>query len=176
MRWNQHETQVPSRIAYNPLTWGNRVKAEQQAHCWTKLLLDKDAPITDRDDKNLNVLEAIRREGHVPTPSDKTAEDVVADYLAQLYKHIMKHLEMRNGGEVILATIPIAFWFSHPAVWTLKAVEATKNAARKAGFGTRQGDELHLIKEPEAAAIYCLNDKLSDPSDSSGPPIIVSMI
>lgn len=70
-------------------------------------------------------------------------------------------MEMKIG-EATLGITPIKFWFSHPAVRSLKAVEATKSAARTVGFRTRPIDQLHIIKAPEAA-IYCSNYKLSDP-------------
>lgn len=161
-----HQKQVPSRIAYHPrMTWGYDIEPGQSAYCWTKLLLDKDAPMTDHDDEGLRGLYG---KGFKSTEgSSKSAGDIVTDYLGMLYNRIMSELE-RKISKSILNFTPIKFWFTYPALWSLKAQNSTRKAAKKAGFGSRVGDEIHLIKEPEAAAIACLNMQVS-----SGPhPLI----
>ncbi|PPJ53004.1 hypothetical protein CBER1_11214 [Cercospora berteroae] len=59
-------------------------------------------------------------------------------------------------------------WLTVPAVWSDQAQNATKATAKEAGFGSRPGDSISLIPEPEAAAVAVLKnivrpDALSKP-------------
>lgn len=110
------------------------------------------------DDENLK---AIMSSGLLATPDGKSAEDVVTDYLAELYRHIMEEL-ITGDKKSLLDVTPIKFWFTFPAVWSTKAQEATKRAACAAGFASRAGDEFYMVREPEAAAIACLNQFVKD--------------
>ncbi|TPX16453.1 uncharacterized protein E0L32_003747 [Thyridium curvatum] len=151
---NSHQKQVPSRIAYEPsVTWGYGVEPGQIAYCWTKLLLDKDAPPTEHDDR---LLRTDLGPGFKALYKKKSAQRVVQDYLELLYQHIMSELTRKLSGPILNLT-PIHFWFTYPALWSVKAQSATKDAALAAGFASRRSDEIHLIKEPEAGAIACLS-------------------
>ena len=84
----------------------------------------------------------------------------MSDYLTHLYKHCLAELEkkMTKG---FLSITAIDFWFSHPAIWSEPAKESTRRATEKAGFGTRttilgDKDTIHLVPEPEAAAMATL--------------------
>lgn len=159
-QWGSRSNQnkVPSRIAYHPtLNWGYDVEPGQVAYCWTKLLLDQNAPITYHDDEKIRKAYG---SGYKATPHGKSAEDVVADYLTLLYRHVMGELGRKISTQILHVT-PISFWFTHPALWSLRAQTSTMNAARRAGFGSRPRDEINLIKEPEAAAIFSLSYEVS---------------
>lgn len=165
-----NQKQVPSRIAYHPtLAWGYDVEPGQLAYCWTKLLLDQNAPTTYHDDEKLRKAYG---PGYKATVDGKSAEDIVADYLSLLYNHVMRELERKISTPILYVT-PISFWFTHPALWSIRAQTSTMNAAAKAGFGSRPQDEIHLIKEPEAAAIFCLSNQVSTGPD---PLIEVSKV
>jgi molecular chaperone DnaK (HSP70) len=154
-----YEKQVPSKIAYDPrTTWGYNTERGALAYCWTKLLLDRYAEASDFDDTEIREVEG---PGLMQTPPGKTPEDVVSDYLTQLYAHVMAHLA-REISVALLQVTPIEFWFTMPALWSVRAENATRDAAVRAGFGSRTGDTIHLIREPEAAAIACLNDLIKN--------------
>jgi hypothetical protein len=151
---NEHNLKAPSRISYgSPISWGYSVKPGAVSYSWTKLLLDKSAKLTEYDDP---ALRKILDSGLLQLPPGKTAQEVVTDYLRELYKHIMSVLERRTSA-TLLKTMPIKFWFSMPAVWSNEAQHATRAAAIAAGFGSRPRDKINMIREPEAAAIACLN-------------------
>lgn len=121
---------------------------------WTKLLLDKDARGTKYDDSNLA--------GSLPSglfrlPPGKSPIDVTTDYLTKLYEHCIKTLD-RLYADLLIVT-PIEFWFTMPAMWSDKAQNATKKAARKAGFGTRAGDTVKMITEPEAGVLEAIRTR-----------------
>ena len=88
------------------------------------------------------------------TNQKKSPEDLITDYLAELYKHLMYTLEEKLGAS-ILRTIPIEFCLTVPAIWTEVSKEKTLKACRKAGI--KSETEISLVSEPEAAAIYALH-------------------
>ena len=157
-----HQKQVPSKICYNPaLSWGHLVPPGSQAFTWTKLLLDKRTKLQSYDDASLGDANSIDGPGLLKTPPGKEAVDVVADYLTELYKHVMTTLE--NDPQTAAIKISgIDFWFTVPAVWSIEAQELTRTAANRAGFGSRKGDTFHMIKEPEAAVIASLNSLIAN--------------
>ncbi|KAK3369988.1 hypothetical protein B0H63DRAFT_514209 [Podospora didyma] len=127
------EKQVPSRIAYGcSITWGYHTDPKSTAYCWTKLLLDRYAQVSDFGDPGIRDVDG---EGLMQTPP---------------------------VSERILKVTPLEFWFTIPALWSIRARNSTRDAAVKAGFGSRTDDEIHLVREPEAAAIACLNELIKN--------------
>lgn len=167
-RDTDHVFKTPSIIAYpeenkkiGTQRWGYQVESGMKCYSWTKLLLDKDTPLTIYDDP---MLEEVTQSGILKLPQDKDAVDVVADYLTGVYEHIMHMLE-KGLTEPILSMSPIEFWFTMPAIWSDKAQAATREAAQRAGFGPRPErlkDAIYMITEPEAAAIAALTRSTTD--------------
>lgn len=167
-RDTDHVFKTPSTIAYpeenkkiGTRRWGFQVEPGMKFYSWTKLLLDKNAPLTKYDDP---MLEQATKSGILQLPADKDAVTVVADYLTGVYEHIMHILE-KGLTEPILSVSPIEFWFTMPAIWSDQAQAATREAAQKAGFGSRPGrlsDAIYMITEPEAAAIAALTRSTTD--------------
>jgi hypothetical protein len=125
------------------------------SYSWTKLLLDQGTPLTQYDD---STLETASQTGILKLPTGKTAVDVVADYLSEVYQHILKTIS-KNITEADLRITPLEFWFTVPAIWSDRALDATRTAAQRAGFGKsslRPMDQIFLISEPEAAAVTAL--------------------
>jgi len=83
----------------------------------------------------------------------KTVTEAVADYLAALHAHTLETLSRRYGGAFVAAT-RIEWVLTVPAVWSDAAKNATLVAAERAGMARR--DDIMLISEPEAAAVYTL--------------------
>jgi hypothetical protein len=159
---------TPSTIAYpeenkkiGKQRWGFQVEPGMKCYSWTKLLLDKNAPLTKYDDP---MLEQATKSGILQLPPDKDAVEVVADYLTGVYEHIMYTLE-KGLTRPILKVSPIEFWFTMPAIWSDQAQAATREAAQRAGFGPQPGrlsDAIYMITEPEAAAIAALTRSTTD--------------
>ncbi|GIJ81658.1 hypothetical protein Asppvi_000157 [Aspergillus pseudoviridinutans] len=154
---------APSRIAYaaennsrvTTNRWGYQVEPGMSSYSWTKLLLDQGAPLTQYDD---STLETASKTGILKLPEGKSAVDVVADYLSEVYQHILKTIS-KNITEADLLITPLEFWFTVPAIWSDRALDATRTAAQRAGFGKtslRPMDQIFLISEPEAAAVTAL--------------------
>ena len=164
---------TPSRIAYpdeNPnqvksgsgTPWGYQVKPNMKSYSWTKLLLDGKTKLTAHDDKSLE--KRLEQEGHLRLPKDKSAADVVTDYLYEVNKFMLAELEKTLSPEVVKVT-PFEFWFTVPAIWSDYAKELTRRAAFEAGFGKRPGDQIFMIPEPEAASIATLKSLTHDEGD-----------
>ncbi|OCK73988.1 actin-like ATPase domain-containing protein [Lepidopterella palustris CBS 459.81] len=164
---------TPSRIAYSHENadvksnqFGYQVLPKMISYSWTKLLLDGKTPSTAHDDPDLANSEGA---GMLKLPAGKTAKDVAADYLREVCDWTMKQLAKRISQEVLDVT-PLEFWFTVPAIWSDKAKDATRTAARTAGFGVRPGDKIFMIPEPEAAGIATLKSLTHDGSTTQVKP------
>jgi hypothetical protein len=157
-----NQEKAPSQIAYDTLNeatglleraWGYQIRPHIFRYSWMKLHLDKNAPKSDYDDPEL--YNEMGEKGVLGLPSGKSAQEVTADYLKELYTHLMDTLNLKFGKELLEMTA-IKFWFTMPAVWSDEAQHKTLEAARNAGIGTREKDEICMIREPEAAALTTL--------------------
>jgi molecular chaperone DnaK (HSP70) len=158
-REGDYAWKTPSRIAYSGENdnckenlFGYQVTPKMTSYSWTKLLLDGKTPPTAYDDP---VLAKAEGTGMLRLPRGKTATQVAGDYLHELYTFTLKYLESKASPEVISMT-PFEFWFTVPAIWSDRAKNKTIAAARAAGFGSRPGDTINLIPEPEASAVATL--------------------
>lgn len=88
---------------------------------------------------------------------NKTVLDAVSDYLAALHAHTIDTLTRRYGAS-FMASTPIEWVLTVPAVWSDAAKNATRVAAERAGMAAGRGGVggIRLISEPEAAAVYTL--------------------
>ncbi|KAL2870171.1 Hsp70 family protein [Aspergillus lucknowensis] len=132
--------------------WGYQVEVQREAACSSrfKLSLDTEADPTKFDD---GLLSATMGTGILTVPEGKTAELVTEDYFRAVYSHILRIFETELKG----CPLPsITFYISVPAVWSERAKQATMLAATSAGFGSREGDAVELIREPEAGLCYSL--------------------
>jgi hypothetical protein len=127
--------------------WGFSA-ADYNSCQWTKLLLGQDP-------RSSTVQVGTGSTSKYCTlPPLKSAKDVVRDYLKGLYKYLIERLQRHD--ETTFNITPVQFWITVPAMWTDAAKTATIEAAQAAGFGSRAMDTIHIITEPEAAALSVL--------------------
>lgn len=81
------------------------------------------------------------------------AELIVTDYLMALRKH-SEYILRSQIPETKIREFLLQFIITVPAIWSDLAQAKTRLCAEKAGMGL--GSALHVISEPEAAAIYTL--------------------
>lgn len=157
---NVSSEKVPSELAYVPasddfeivnpsssdtfeLRWGLELKPEQPRLRCLKLRLDprQKLPhyVSEQDINN-----------HLLT-CGKTTEEAIADYLSAVFSHA-KGVMVNRFGQQMMASTPLEVVLTVPAIWTDAAKDATLRVAKKAGMG----NNIHMISEPEAAAIYAL--------------------
>lgn len=89
-----------------------------------------------------------------PPAYGRGPEELVKDYLTALRVHAERVLRHKLP-ESALDSTPIEFVITTPAVWSDGAQASTRRCAEQAGMGT--GSSLHVITEPEAAAMYALD-------------------
>jgi molecular chaperone DnaK (HSP70) len=151
---------VPSVLAYKSENLEDDVVEDQwgfsaggmKSYLWTKLLLGKDSRSSSstQDSK----FKDLYKNGFCTLPPGKKAKDVVTDYLRGLYQYLIERLQRHD--QVIVQITPMEFWVTVPAMWTDAAKTVTIEAAQAAGFGSRPMDSIHIITEPEAAALAVL--------------------
>ncbi|KAL8756092.1 MAG: hypothetical protein Q9184_004603 [Pyrenodesmia sp. 2 TL-2023] len=142
---------VPTEILYNAdgFKWGFQIGEFGQRHQWFKLGLDpsqsrgSSALATQYPDSNA-----------APPIYGYGPEKLVEDYLTALRSHAERVIRHKIP-ESALTSTPIEFVITVPAVWSDRAQASTRRCAEKAGMGT--GASLHIITEPEAAAMYALD-------------------
>ncbi|KAK7514986.1 uncharacterized protein IWZ02DRAFT_372593 [Phyllosticta citriasiana] len=149
---------VPSRIAYEEENmrlssdkWGYQVTGRMASYSWFKLLLDSNVDRTKFDDVSLLMAYG----GILQLPDWRSPRDVVEDYLGYVCEFATDFLAKRFTEENF-RTIPVEVWITVPAIWSDAAKDQTRAAAMAAGFGSRPGDTVKMITEPEAAAIDVL--------------------
>lgn len=136
--------------------WGYEVKPGMISCSWTKLMLDNSAETAEFDDPSLR---AMTGSAAFHLPPGKDARMVCQDFLTEVYRFVAKDLENRMTPAVFAMT-PIECYLTIPAIWTDQARAATREAAIAAGFGSRPFDSIHMIPEPEAAALATLRKDL----------------
>lgn len=133
--------------------WGYQIKNQEKRYEWFKLGLD---PSMQRDDSSL----ARKYPGNKQLPiqllsrGEITPQKLTTDYLKALRDHAERML-LRNVLETVLQRTPREYVITVPAVWTEKARDLTAKCAVDAGMGSE--DKLHIVSEPEAAAMYAIS-------------------
>jgi len=163
MNWEDIEGQklsakVPSKILYkgDQIRWGFDIPPDEKPLQWFKLLLLRDEDMDEgvRDSTYIKEAKEMLNRLH------KSAEDVIADYLGLLWKHVLKELRI-DLGEAAVDGQPFRVVITFPAIWPLYAQSRMRQAAATAGIlDPRHGGEtkLSLCPEPEAAALAVMDD------------------
>lgn len=104
--------------------------------------------------KNLH-FQHIKASGGLPVYTEKSAEEIVADYLAKVFTDLEKSVE--NFMEVLRDRISTDLVVTVPTGWSDRAMNSTYRALRKVGFNQESFPKLKeiiFVTEPVAAAIY----------------------
>ncbi|KAF2420305.1 hypothetical protein EJ08DRAFT_598474, partial [Tothia fuscella] len=147
---------VPSIISYSDhgeCKWGFEAISEPETFRWTKLLLQEDTSLMHLRELNETRLLLIKH--------DKTAVDVVADFLRHLWIHTMFSIERALASETV-ERMSFQVVLTVPAIWDAKTVAKMVQAATQAGITLpRVAGEttLHVVSEPEAAALATFTDQ-----------------
>jgi molecular chaperone DnaK (HSP70) len=143
-----------TKLAYEDdlvVAWGGTVKESQHSTIveYFKLGLHETPPqSTQTNSFSLHGFAADPNWKHPNLPK-YTAEDYTADFLKCLYEEMQKRIPF---GPKFREKNQIDYVLTVPAIWTDKAKDMTRTAAIRAGIPEAN---LHLITEPEAAAVYC---------------------
>ncbi|KAJ4307292.1 hypothetical protein N0V88_000675 [Collariella sp. IMI 366227] len=86
----------------------------------------------------------------------RNVDKLVTDYLSGLSEHLMYTLREKLGEGVVKST-SLEFVVTVPAIWSDLAKDKTRQACQRAVGIPGTKTPIHLISEPEAAAIYALH-------------------
>ncbi|KAF8853226.1 actin-like ATPase domain-containing protein [Acephala macrosclerotiorum] len=162
---------VPTKILYkeNTIKWGFDIPPEEKPLQWFKLLLLREEepkhPYMDDKIKDYRLIKDARQE---LKRLNKSAEDVVADYLRLLWHHVLEEIK-RVAGKSVVESHPFRVVLTFPAIWPVYAQSRIRQAATIAGIlDDRNSGEtrLNLCAEPEAAALAVMEDFQGTPVDS----------
>lgn len=148
-----HQPKVPSSISYEngrPQKWGYAVTENDESFRWIKILLE-----TERGPEK--TVQQVKDSNRLLGRINKSAEDVVADYLRLLWDYTMA--DIRNTrDDYDEMTFSLRVILTVPAMWSPAAKEKTRRAAVKAGLPSK----ITLVTEPEAAALITLRERADD--------------
>ncbi|MCJ1452970.1 hypothetical protein MMC28_003315 [Mycoblastus sanguinarius] len=142
---------IPTEIQYDgeDYKWGYQIVDSTQRHQWFKLDLD---PSHNRATE----LSANNPDPKAAPPGYNSLEEkYTTDFLTGMRKHA-EHILRRTLPQSALNSTPIEYVLTVPAVWSDSAQAKTRQCAEKAGMGA--GSKVHMISEPEAAAMYALHE------------------
>jgi len=142
---NSRVVQETNTAFNNDVRWGFQFKPDEPRLRCLKLFLDRNQTLPSFV-SSIETAAQLKRH-------DKTVLDAASDYLRKLNEHTIQTLNRRYGDNFV-ATTEIQYVLTVPAVWSDAAKMATLTAAEMAGMGSRQ--DIRMISEPEAAALYTL--------------------
>ncbi|GAB0136228.1 hypothetical protein EsDP_00004539 [Epichloe bromicola] len=127
--------------------WGFEIPENAKRHRFFKLfVLTGPEDMEKMNEGGLDEPETPNRDGETPLQLTRI-------YLSCLHDHFISILE-KNLSRSVVQSMPMDFVVTVPAIWSNTAKQATERAAAMAGFcGNRR---IHLISEPEAAALYTI--------------------
>ncbi|KAK1968964.1 actin-like ATPase domain-containing protein [Colletotrichum sublineola] len=147
---NVHEGEssdkVPTKLRYvgDEVQWGFSIPItapQDEVVEWFKL---------DLDPSLQSMGQAVSAEGR----GGRNVDKLVTDYMSALGNHLRYTLKEKLGEQVVHTT-PLEFVVTVPAIWSDLAKDKTRQACQKA-TGLTTTAPIHLVSEPEAAAIYAL--------------------
>jgi molecular chaperone DnaK (HSP70) len=137
-------------------TWGYGIPSSEETIKWFKLLLLDEVDMS-QETRNSPQIQSARA---LLQRSGKSPQQAVADYLRNLWNHVLTSIE-KDMGEIAVESTVFRVVLTVPAVWTTKAVKRMRQAAIDAGIlDARLAGEtkLHFVSEPEAAALATFDD------------------
>ncbi|EGX95281.1 Hsp70 family chaperone, putative [Cordyceps militaris CM01] len=166
------EGHVPSVLRYDngemsgPYVWGYRAQRYAQQgeliHEWFKLGLCDD--FEQRRARESELIQLYDSKMAKQPVKGKDCEKLVRDYLAGIKQAVDKKL----GPAEQFSSVERQYIITVPALWDYSEQEKTRYCAKKAGMG--KGNEIMLIPESEAAAIWAIKNM---PSIEEGDVFVV---
>ncbi|KAI6613465.1 hypothetical protein MCOR14_011598 [Pyricularia oryzae] len=163
MNWpgtGREESKCPTELSYGDdgkIRWGFDVPPDASSVSWFKLLLLREEDMNDEMDVSEHLVSA---RGFL-SRTNKTAIDVVSDFLGALWKHTITKI-VRARGQMVVDALVFCVVITVPAIWKGYARQAMHKAADQAGILKKRAagpTELVFSNEPEAAAMSTLIER-----------------
>lgn len=171
---NADKGKAPTKISYgqaeDDMTWGYGIGNTEAAE-WFKLLLLDEGDMDEEKKKSPQIKRArtlLQRAGKSPVQA-------VADYLRLLWTHAIQNIE-KDFGEATVEGLPFRVVLTVPAVWTQRAVNRMRQAAKEAGILWHRlagKTTLDFVSEPEAAALATFDDLKTRPNFQHGDTFVI---
>ncbi|KAK3370882.1 hypothetical protein B0T24DRAFT_302275 [Lasiosphaeria ovina] len=148
IREGESSDKVPSKLRYSgkDIEWGFSIPVTaptEEVIEWFKLGLG-------------GSLDSIGGElGKKASANIGDVDKLITDYISALGDHLMYTLREKLGEGVVKNT-PLELVVTVPAIWSEQAKERTKQACQRARGLSATKSTIHLVSEPEAAAMYAL--------------------
>ncbi|KAK7398435.1 hypothetical protein QQX98_012186 [Neonectria punicea] len=160
-----NQDKVPSILSYKNgkvSNWGYEVSAKEESFRWIKILLEPES-------KYARTVQQVRESNSLLQKLNKTAEEVVSDYLRAIWRYTKEDIRKRVGDDDWEDTFTVHVVLTVPAMWSHAARNKTLKAARDANMP----QSIKLVTEPEAAALATLRDKAEENALSRGDTFVV---
>lgn len=151
----REEGKAPTELYYedDKISWGFEIDSDIDAIKWFKLLLLKEEDLSPE----LRFSEFLLRARKMMRENDKTAIDLISDYLRMIWNHALETIN-KNCGSVVEA-LQFHVVITVPVIWKDYARQDMTEAAKKAGILDRRNageTKLTFAPEPEVAALSTL--------------------
>ncbi len=145
--------------------WGYTIPSDADPIRWFKLLLLREEDLASE----LRNSEFLLRGRKMLRESEKTAVDLIADYLRALWRHILDTIQKARG-KAVVEGLSFHVVITVPAIWKDYARQGMGEAARKSGILDSRpagATTLAFAPEPEAAALasICESGRKVDAGD-----------
>ncbi|KAF7553497.1 hypothetical protein G7Z17_g3586 [Cylindrodendrum hubeiense] len=160
-----NQDKVPSIISYKNgrvANWGYEVGPKEESFRWIKILLEPES-------KYARTVQEVRDSNELLQKLNKTAEEVIRDYLREIWRYTKEDIRKRVGDDDWEDTFTIHVVLTVPAMWSHAAKDKTLKAARDANLP----HNIKLVTEPEAAALATLQDKAEENALVPGDTFVV---
>ncbi|KAI1464857.1 uncharacterized protein F4812DRAFT_462181 [Daldinia caldariorum] len=162
---NANAEKVPSVISYKNgqvSNWGYEVTMREDSFRWIKILLEP-------EHKYAKTIDDVKQSNALLTKLNKTADEVVSDYLRALWAYTKEDIRKRIDDENWENTFRLRVVLTVPAMWSHQAKDRTAKAARAAGLPV----DISMVTEPEAAALATLRGKAEEDTLRPGDSFVV---
>ncbi|KAJ8131335.1 hypothetical protein O1611_g2287 [Lasiodiplodia mahajangana] len=162
---NANQEKVPSKISYRDghvHHWGYEVSIKEESFKWIKILLEP-------EQKYSHTVDEVKHSNQLLTQLGMTADQVVRDYLRELWAYTRENIRKRIDEDDWESIFQRRVTLTVPAIWSHQAKDRTLRAAKEAGLP----DDIHIVTEPEAAALATLKSKAAENTIQSGDAFVV---
>ncbi|KAL2857180.1 hypothetical protein BJY01DRAFT_159458 [Aspergillus pseudoustus] len=154
--YGREEGKAPTELfyEYGNVMWGYDIPADADPVRWFKLLLLRDEDL----DPELRASDFVLRGRKMLRELNKSATEVIADYLRCMWDHIMATIR-KSRSKSVIAALTFHVVITVPAIWKDYARREMEEAARMAGileYREIGPTSLTFAPEPEAAALATL--------------------
>ena len=155
----EDEGKTPTELFYNgsDIKWGYDIPRDAEPLRWFKLLLLQEEDLN----RNVQSSEFLRHGRQYLKDNDKSAVDLIADYLRLIWEHSI-HIIKKARGNTVIEALRFHVVITVPAIWKGYARQGMKEAVGRSGILDHRAageTKFTFAPEPEAAGLSTLCEK-----------------